>query len=304
MASPRSTTELTADAEQQAGQSVEMPPPPPPVDPSPAAHVSAVSVKLPPFWPSDPLLWFAQVEAQFRTRNITREDTKFWHVVGNLDHKHANEVRDLLLDPPTTTPYTALKAQLVDRLTSSAHQRVRQLLSDEPLGDRKPSQFLRHLQHLHGDARIDKSILTELFLQRLPASVRMVLATASSLSLEEQAKLADRVMDITTTNPTTAPSVSTATVPHSSPAHAGPNEIEQLRVEIASLRAEVAQFSRSRPRYRSRSTSRSRTSSETRGRSSSPQRSGHCYYHRRFGSAARNCQSPCTYSSGNDNASQ
>ena len=46
MASPRSTTELTADAEQQAGQSVEMPPPP--VDPSPAAHVSAVSVKLPP----------------------------------------------------------------------------------------------------------------------------------------------------------------------------------------------------------------------------------------------------------------
>ena len=56
-----------------------------------------------------------------------------------------------------------------------------------------------------------------------------------------------------------------------------------LREEIASLRAEVAQFSRG-SRYPSHS--RSRSSSETRGRSSSFQRSGHCFHHRRFGSAA------------------
>ena len=56
--------------------------------------------------------------------------------------------------------------------------------------------------------------------------------------------------------------------------------IAQLRVELASLRADVAQFCQSRSRYPSRS--RSRSSSETRGRSSSPQRSGHCYYHSSF----------------------
>ena len=122
MATPRSSTDLTADADEQSGQSEEMPPPPPPVDPSPAAHqVSAVSVKLPPFWPTDPQLWFAQVEAQFRTRSITREETKFWHVVGTLEQKYANEVRDLLLEPPASNPYTVLKTQLVARLT----QRVR-----------------------------------------------------------------------------------------------------------------------------------------------------------------------------------
>ncbi len=67
-----------------------------------AADISAVTVnlKLPAFWPSDPEIWFAQVEAQFACRCITAQRSKFDHVISSLAPEHAAEVRDLVLRPP------------------------------------------------------------------------------------------------------------------------------------------------------------------------------------------------------------
>ena len=91
-------------------------------DPEPSTtQVATVSIKLPPFWPADPQLWFAQVEAQFATRNITAQKTKFEYVVASLSPEFAAEVRDLLLRPPNEDPYDVLKAQLVKRTTASEH---------------------------------------------------------------------------------------------------------------------------------------------------------------------------------------
>lgn len=53
------------------------------------------SLKIPPYWPSDPHLWFAQVEAQFFTKRITSQKVKFSHVVASLAPEFASVVRDI-----------------------------------------------------------------------------------------------------------------------------------------------------------------------------------------------------------------
>lgn len=113
--------------------------------------VATVSVKLPPFWPSDPEVWFAQVEATFTTRWITAQRTKFDHVIASLSPEVGTEVRDLILKPPEPEPYNVLKEQLVMRTAAPEQRRLQQMLNTEELGDRKLIQLLRRMQQLLGD---------------------------------------------------------------------------------------------------------------------------------------------------------
>lgn len=246
--------------------------------------VAAVALRLPPFWTADPQLWFVQVEAQFATQRVTADRSRYYHIVSSLPPDVAAEVRDLLLHPPEQDAYDTLKRSLIERTTASEGTRLQQLLTEEQLGDRKPSQFLRHMQLLLGEkaSSIDASLLRNLFLQRLPSNVRMVLASAGDLATEKLAELADKIMEVST------PSISTV---KSSPA---PSELQLLREELSRLTDTVASLKLQVSRERGRSQSRSRL---PQGRHASPTRppGGSCWYHKRFGDAATKCTTPCSH---------
>lgn len=241
----------------------------------PAEGVSVVALKLPPYWPADPELWFLQVEAQFATRKITADRTKYHHIVASLPPDIATEVRDLLLQQPATDAYATLKRQLIRRTTASEERRLQQLLTTEELGDRRPTQLLRRMQQLMGEkaSTIDASFLRNLFVQRLPHNVRMILASVGDLEIERLAELADKLMEIST------PVVSAVQTPA--------DEIQQLRAEISRLTIAVATLQQHRGRSQSRS--------QRRRPSPSPARTDICWYHRRFGDNATKCTTPCHY---------
>ncbi|XP_064488474.1 uncharacterized protein LOC135400570 [Ornithodoros turicata] len=143
--------------------------------------LQAVSVKIPPFCPADPALWFVNIEVQFSLRGVTVQLARYYHVVGALGPSEAADVRDIITCPPTENPYDALKSALTRRTTASEQERLRQLFTAEVLGDRKQSRLRRMLQLLSERATaLDDSTLRELFLQRLPSTVRMILTTSGS----------------------------------------------------------------------------------------------------------------------------
>ena len=245
-------------------------------------QVARISVKMPPFWPNNPNLWFAQLEAQFELAQITLEKTRFAYVVANLEERYAAEVEDLITNPPVVEPYTSIKRELISRLSMSEEKRIRQLMLEEELGDSTPSHFYRRLKTLAGSS-IPEHLLKTLWLQRLPSHIQAILQAQSDLTIEKLAQIADKINEVQVTPPSVC-----ATSRHSfnqSDIDAKINELSRKLVEIQ----ETLQHRR-RSSPRSRSSSLQRTNPEV------------CWYHDTFGSKARKCIQPCRFLS-SENAS-
>ncbi|XP_025264176.1 uncharacterized protein LOC112637821 [Camponotus floridanus] len=153
--------------------------------------VNRVAVRIPPFWSEDPELWFAQLEEQFMLGAITDDDVKYGYVLSKLEPRQAREIKDVITNPPSSNKYPAIKHALIQRLTDSQEQRIRQLLEREELGDRKPSQFLRHLSTLAGTT-VSDDLLRTLWLGRLPPQTSSASSSSNnSGSNNQQPEYAD-----------------------------------------------------------------------------------------------------------------
>lgn len=265
------------------------------------ATPSIATLKLPEFWPADSELWFLHIEAQFRRHRIASQTAKYDYVVSALSPTTTALIRDVLLTPPPDNPYDILKRELLRRTTDSESRRIQQLLSSEELGDRKPTELLRRMTLLLGgnSSSTDSKIVRELFLQRLPNQVRMILcASPAATSIEDLATTADQIMD--TSHPFVS-AIDRCQAPVSSPLQLE-QRFDELSASNAQLASQVHQLTTELATLRfsaGRDQSRHRTPNQSNSRYST---AAICWYHARYGTRARQCRPPCNFS-GNGRAS-
>ena len=242
---------------------------------NPLPEINRMSVKIPPFWKTNPQIWFLQVEAQFAVSGITQDNTKYNIIIANIDSSVLNDVSDLLLNPPQENKYDVLKNRLIKVNADSEEKKLKTLLQDIELGDQKPSNLLRNMRELAG-TRVAESVIKTLWLSRMPGHMQSVL-TVLDVDLDKLADAADKLHD------TIVPQINM--VSKASPLE----EINELKLEIEALKRSLNE--RTYRQSRDRSTSRTRYRSKSRS-------SEFCWYHSKFGKKANKCQGePCKMAS-------
>ncbi len=249
--------------------------------PNPApTFVERIAVKMPQFSKDDIKFFFWQAEASFALSNVSVELTKYHHVVTAIPQDILRDVADVIRNPPIA-PYTAIKERLLSIYADSEDQRIRRVLQQMALGDRKPSALLREMEH-HAQDKLAPAVMCTLFTSLLPDDVQRILAPSTS-PLTELAAMADKIMDVGPARSVAA----TATAQTVNPAApASQQQVSELVGALNKLRREVANLRQNQRRGRSSSPHPNRV----RGRSQSRKKFDTCWYHFEHGEDARNCR--------------
>ena len=180
--------------------------PPPVKDDTPAATAAppqtgtaaAVAPKFPSFCHNDIELWFLQVDAVFRRCAITASATKYDHVVSAIPADTLALIRAVVIeiaDNDNEDKYELLRAHLTSKLRLSTSQRVQSILDHPALGDRRPSAMLDSMQALLPKGEQCGALFREIYLRKLPATIRDQLGTFTDRPIAELAAAADQIHD-------------------------------------------------------------------------------------------------------------
>lgn len=253
-------------------------------------------VRLPqPLWREMPSHWFNVVEATFSLNRITSDETKFRHILSNLDPGIIPFVADLIADPPSHNRYDTIKSGIINAFDKSKEAKLRKLLRGQELGEDEPSHLLQRLRNL-ADNDCTDTIIRSLFLEQLPESARSILVVSPEGNLDTLAMQADRIIEAI------KPQLALVKVEkqfdtNSNGATSGiQTEINEIRGMIEKLSVE---FKRGRSQSNNKTKCRNRFRSKSRSKTASTNNPSNnnvlCYYHSRFGDEACRCQKPCIH---------
>lgn len=249
-------------------------------------NLDKISIKLPPFWPEKPEIWFYQVEAQFNINNIRSEETKFNYLIAQLEPKYVENIWDIITSTASNR-YSLAKERLLNIFKESEEKQLKRLLTGLELGDSKPSQLLRQMQSL-GSPDLSSKLLRTLWLEKLPLSIKNILIVSDE-SLEKLALMADKMLEMTPHAEFCSTDTMTSTISDQAILNKLLLKIEALEKKVETLSLNHQSRSRSQGSSRSRSRSQSHRRFNPKGK--------FCFFHFKYGNRCREdkCQPPCNW---------
>ena len=236
-------------------------------EPSSLDLLNTVAVKVPAFLPESAEAWFIQVEAQLTLKGVTSSSTKFYYCISSFNQETANQVLDLIKSPPSSDPYKALKNRLLKLFALDDYQRYEAISSLPLSGDMKPSKLMSRMLALLPLNHKPCFFLQGAFLKRLTANVRAHLIRDD---FSDPISLAHKADEIYQSRVSSNPVYAVSSAPEDS---------------VNAVRSSAS----SRPQ-------RSATPHASSHQDSRSQSSNMCYYHRSWGSQAKKCRAPCSWS--------
>lgn len=283
-ASRADSTFVTPEAAMPIPDRVVYPPPPQ----QPTTHVGfqvqppTIKIPFPTFTSANIEMWFWTVEKWFASMRVFDDDQRFSTVLLALPPQTVAVFKEQLDAPPSSGKYEFVKKLVIRQLSRNQFERIKALVADSDLGDRKPSELYAEMRQLAGSS-ITHAALKGLWILRLPEQMRPSLALSSDIPAEFL-RDADLMFEVTPRIQVNTVAASTSLVP-SHVANLAPQDDLQI----------CAVSNKSNP-AKGRHRLLDQSSKNPRNDMSRPGAQTRCFYHSMFGSKARKCRSPCSWS--------
>lgn len=156
-------------------------------------------LKVNPFYPNDPSLWFKTTELLFSTYGVNTQKSKLACLIQSLDMDQVTKIQTVIdRVNQIPDPYEQAKNLLLSSYGDTDAKRLQKLLNSSPPTDqhKKPSEVLQYLRNLAGPG-FSENMIKEIWLSRIAPDVRLGVATVQPLvNLNDLAKIADDVYDL------------------------------------------------------------------------------------------------------------
>lgn len=146
------TTTATAGTSAATAQPI-IPPVVPPAEPIETLNGRIMYARLPMPTVTNTNIeaWFTSMEYWFDASGITADRQRFSTILAAIDPNVLAQLTDVLREQPEIGKYDFIKRKLIAHFADSEQRKLNRLLSEMPLGDKRPSELFHEMKRVAGN---------------------------------------------------------------------------------------------------------------------------------------------------------